>query len=132
MKDDLGLSAFGEATVVNCLLFPGAAFGALFGGRVADRIGRNRPCWCAQGCSWSARSVDAVAPSVQIMVRRASSSGSVWSAAAVTCPLYLAEMAPADRRGRMVTINELMIGGARCWPSPQRAARPPHPRPAHV
>jgi major inositol transporter-like SP family MFS transporter len=27
----------------------------------------------------------------------------------VTCPLYLAEMAPADRRGRMVTINELMI-----------------------
>jgi len=30
-------------------------------------------------------------------------------AAAVTCPLYLAEMAPADRRGRMVTINELMI-----------------------
>jgi major inositol transporter-like SP family MFS transporter len=30
-------------------------------------------------------------------------------AAAVTCPLYLAEMAPAERRGRMVTINELMI-----------------------
>ena len=30
-------------------------------------------------------------------------------AAAATCPLYLAEMAPAHRRGRMVTINELMI-----------------------
>ena len=30
-------------------------------------------------------------------------------AASVTCPLYLAEMAPPDRRGRMVTINELMI-----------------------
>lgn len=30
-------------------------------------------------------------------------------AAAVTCPLYLAEMAPAHLRGRMVTINELMI-----------------------
>ena len=27
----------------------------------------------------------------------------------MTCPLYLAEMAPAERRGRMVTINELMI-----------------------
>src|SRR3954463_14628853 len=40
MKDDLGLSAFGEATVVSSLLFPGAAFGALFGGRVADRVGR--------------------------------------------------------------------------------------------
>lgn len=30
-------------------------------------------------------------------------------AAAVTCPLYLAEMAPTHLRGRMVTINELMI-----------------------
>ena len=30
-------------------------------------------------------------------------------AAATTCPLYLAEMAPTHRRGRMVTINELMI-----------------------
>ena len=42
MKDDLALSPFGEATVVSSLLFPGAAFGALFGGRVADRIGRFR------------------------------------------------------------------------------------------
>src|SRR5689334_9731322 len=42
MKDDLGLSAFGEATVVSSLLFPGAALGALFGGRVADRLGRKR------------------------------------------------------------------------------------------
>ena len=30
-------------------------------------------------------------------------------AAAAICPLFLAEMAPVDRRGRMVTINELMI-----------------------
>ena len=30
-------------------------------------------------------------------------------AAAATVPLYLAEMAPVHRRGRMVTINELMI-----------------------
>src|SRR6195952_4203924 len=42
MKDDLGLSSFGEATVVSSLLFPGAAFGALLGGRIADKIGRKR------------------------------------------------------------------------------------------
>ena len=42
MKDDLNLSSFGEATVVSSLLFPGAALGALFGGRVADRLGRKR------------------------------------------------------------------------------------------
>lgn len=109
MKDDLHLSAFGEATVVSSLLFPGAALGALFGGRVADRIGRKRTlllCACiflvgALGC--------ALAPNVQIMVAARIILGLGVGAASVTCPLYLAEMAPPERRGRMVTINELMI-----------------------
>ena len=35
--------------------------------------------------------------------------GLAVGAAAVTVPLYLSEMAPAHRRGRMTTINELMI-----------------------
>jgi MFS transporter, SP family, major inositol transporter len=109
MKDDLHLSSFGEASVVSSLLFPGAALGALFGGRVADRLGRKRTlllCACiflvgALGC--------ALAPSVQIMVAARIILGVGVGAASVTCPLYLAEMAPPDRRGRMVTINELMI-----------------------
>jgi major inositol transporter-like SP family MFS transporter len=109
MKDDLHLSSFAEATVVSSLLFPGAAFGALFGGRIADRIGRKRTlllCACvfligALGC--------ALAPTVQIMVAARIILGFGVGAASVTCPLYLAEMAPPDRRGRMVTINELMI-----------------------
>ncbi|MFL6082579.1 MAG: sugar porter family MFS transporter [Mycobacterium sp.] len=109
MKGDLHLSSFGEATVVSSLLFPGAALGALFGGRIADRIGRKRTlmlCACvflvgALGC--------ALAPTVQIMVAARIILGFGVGAASVTCPLYLAEMAPPDRRGRMVTINELMI-----------------------
>lgn len=109
MKDDLGLSAFGEATVVSCLLFPGAAFGALFGGRVADRIGRKRTLLVCGALFLVGALGCAVAPNVQIMVAARIVLGLGVGAAAVTCPLYLAEMAPADRRGRMVTINELMI-----------------------
>ena len=109
MKDDLHLSSFAEATVVSSLLFPGAALGALFGGRIADRIGRKRTlllCACvflvgALGC--------ALAPTVEIMVAARIILGFGVGAASVTCPLYLAEMAPPQRRGRMVTINELMI-----------------------
>src|SRR3954453_19737536 len=109
MKGDLHLSSFGEATVVSSLLFPGAALGALFGGRIADRIGRKRTlmlCACvflvgALGC--------ALAPTVQVMVAARIILGFGVGAASVTCPLYLAEMAPPARRGRMVTINELMI-----------------------
>jgi major inositol transporter-like SP family MFS transporter len=109
MKDDLGLSDFGEATVVSCLLFPGAAFGALFGGRVADRIGRKRTLLVCAGLFLVGAIGCALAPGVQVMVAARIVLGLGVGAAAVTCPLYLAEMAPADRRGRMVTINELMI-----------------------
>src|SRR4029453_10494450 len=51
----------------------------------------------------------ATAPNVAIMTTARIILGSGVGAAAATCPLYLAEMAPAHRRGRMVPINELMI-----------------------
>src|SRR3954454_22346783 len=100
MKDDLNLSSFGEATVVSSLLFPGAAFGALFGGRVADRIGRKRTLLVCAGLFLVGAIGCALAPSVQIMVAARIILGLGVGAAAVTCPLYLAEMAPAERRGR--------------------------------
>lgn len=109
MKDDLALSPLGEATVVSSLLFPGAAAGALFGGRVADRIGRKRSLIVCAVLFFVGALGCALAPNVQIMVLARIVLGLGVGAAAVTCPLYLAEMAPADRRGRMVTINELMI-----------------------
>jgi MFS transporter, SP family, major inositol transporter len=109
MKDDLDLSAFGEATVVSSLLFPGAALGALLGGRIADRIGRKRMLLLCGAIFLVGALGCALAPTVQIMVAARIVLGFGVGAASVTCPLYLAEMAPPDRRGRMVTINELMI-----------------------
>ncbi|BAH55331.1 sugar porter family MFS transporter [Rhodococcus opacus] len=109
MRDDLGMTSVQEAAVVSALLFPGAAFGAVFGGRVADRMGRKSSLvLCAViflvgalGC--------ALAPNVTIMIIARIVLGFAVGSASVTCPLYLAEIAPVDRRGRMVTINELMI-----------------------
>ncbi|KJL40633.1 MULTISPECIES: sugar porter family MFS transporter [Microbacterium] len=109
MRDDLAMTTAQEAWVVSSLLFPGAAFGALLGGRIADWLGRkNSLIVCAViflvgalGC--------ALAPNVALMVAARIILGFGVGAAAVACPLYLAEMAPAERRGRMVTINELMI-----------------------
>src|SRR5262245_26757826 len=92
MKDDLGLSSFGEATVVSCLLFPGAAFGALLGGRVADRIGRKGTLLACAGLFLIGALGCAVAPNVQFMVAARIVLGFGVGAAAVTCPLYLAEM----------------------------------------
>ncbi|MCU1480252.1 MAG: IolT [Subtercola sp.] len=109
MKDALQMDALQEALVVSALLFPGAAGGALIGGRLADKLGRRGTLIAcaitflvgALGC--------ALAPSVTIMIIARIVLGLGVGAAAVTCPLYLAEMAPTHLRGRMVTINELMI-----------------------
>jgi major inositol transporter-like SP family MFS transporter len=109
MNDSLNMNAVEEATVVSALLFPGAAVGALLGGRLADRLGRRATLLiCALLFLFGAIGC-AMAPSVGFMVVARVLLGLGVGAAAVTCPLYLAEMAPSHLRGRMVTINELMI-----------------------
>src|ERR687889_510916 len=109
MKDDLNLTTFSEAVVVSSLLFPGAAFGALLGGKLADALGRKGSLLVCAGLFFVGALICATAPNVGIMTAGRILLGFGVGAAAATCPLYLAEMAPAHRRGRMVTINELMI-----------------------
>lgn len=109
MNDSLNMTAVEEATVVSALLFPGAAVGALTGGRLADKLGRRGSLLvCALLFLFGAIGC-AIAPNVPFMIAARILLGLGVGAAAVTCPLYLAEMAPARLRGRMVTINELMI-----------------------
>src|SRR3954454_19079563 len=109
LKADLNLTAFSEAIVVSSLLFPGAALGGLLGGKLADKLGRKGSLLVCAGLFFVGAVICSTAPNVGVMVVGRILLGFGVGAAAVTCPLYLAEMAPADRRGRMVTINELMI-----------------------
>lgn len=109
MQDSLSMSPVEEATVVSALLFPGAAVGALSGGRLADTLGRRGTLLICALLFLVGALGSAIAPNVGFMVMARVVLGLGVGAAAVTCPLYLAEMAPAHLRGRMVTINELMI-----------------------
>ncbi len=110
LKDDLNLSSVQEASVVSSLLF-GAMLGALIGGKLSDRLGRKGSLtFCAVLFLLGALG-SSLAPSFGIMLVARIILGIAVGAAAATVPLYLAEMAPAHRRGRMVTINELMIVG---------------------
>ena len=109
LPGDLGLSGFQTAVVVTVLLLPGAALGALFAGRISDRLGRRATLLIcgviflvgALGC--------ALSPGYGLLVLFRFLLGLGVGAAAVICPVYLAEMAPKEVRARMVTINELMI-----------------------
>ncbi|GLI27901.1 major myo-inositol transporter IolT [Agromyces rhizosphaerae] len=109
MRDDLAMNAVEEAWVVSSLLFPGAAIGALLGGRIADALGRKRSLIVCAVIFLVGAIACAIAPNVALMVVARILLGFGVGAAAVAAPLYLAEMAPAETRGRMVTINELMI-----------------------
>jgi major inositol transporter-like SP family MFS transporter len=110
LKEDLNLTTLQEATVVSSLLF-GAMFGALIGGKLADALGRRGALFVCGGLFLFGALGAAFAPSFEVMVAARIVLGLAVGAAAATVPLYLAEMAPVHRRGRMVTINELMIVG---------------------
>ena len=108
LVDDLNLSTLQEATVVSSLLF-GAMFGALLGGKMADALGRKRALMVNAVLFFFGALAAAFAPSFGVMVSARIVLGIAVGSAAAVVPLYLAEMAPVHRRGRMVTINELMI-----------------------
>jgi MFS transporter, SP family, major inositol transporter len=108
MRDDLHLTSFWEGFVVSSLLFA-AAFGALMGGRVADALGRKRSLMVCAILFLLGALGSATAPSLVPMVLARIVLGLAVGSASATVPMFLAEMAPAARRGRIVTINELMI-----------------------
>lgn len=106
--DQLNLTPFLEGLVASGLLF-GAAIGSFAGGRISDLKGRRKMLlalaviffFAAIGCS--------LAPTAQILIACRFVLGIAVGGASVIVPAYLAEMSPAENRGRMVTQNELMI-----------------------
>lgn len=110
MSDDFKLTSFTEGLITSILLL-GAAIGAIFGGRLSDGIGRRKNILFLSilffistiGCTFS--------PSVIGMVIFRFLLGMAVGGASVAVPTFIAEMSPSDRRGRMVTRNELMIVG---------------------
>ncbi len=108
MQEDLGLSPFTEGLVTSSLLF-GAAFGALLGGRLADRHGRRRMIMVLAVVFLLGTLACTFAPTTEVMVAARFVLGLAVGGASVTVPVYLAEVSPSARRGRIVTQNELMI-----------------------
>ena len=108
MTADLGLTAVTEGFVVSILIF-GAALGAAAGGKLADRHGRRHNILMLAlffiigtiGC--------ALSPTWQVLALFRFVLGLAVGGASATVPVYLAEVAPTERRGSLVTRNEVMI-----------------------
>ncbi|MFN2746771.1 sugar porter family MFS transporter [Bacillus sp. z60-18] len=106
--DQLNLTALTEGLVASSLLL-GAALGAVFGGRLSDYVGRRKNIIFLAVLFFIATLGCTLAPNVTVMILSRFFLGLAVGGASVTVPTYLAEMSPSERRGRMVTQNELMI-----------------------
>ena len=108
ISPEFGMNAAEEGRVTAMLLV-GAAIGALLGGRVADWWGRrmtllvNGVIFCA-GSIWCA-----LAGSVAELATARTFLGVAVGAVSIVVPMYIAEKVPAAVRGRMVSLNTLMI-----------------------
>ena len=106
--DQRPLTPLEEGTIVSSLLI-GAALGSFLGGRIADRRGRRGLIGALAVVFFIAAAACAFAPTIGVMIAARFILGLAVGGASVTVPMYLAELSPAARRGRIVTQNELMI-----------------------
>ena len=104
----LNLTPITEGMVVSALLM-GAAIGSVVGGKLSDIQGRRKNIFYLAILFFFATLGCSLAPNFEVMLVSRFFLGLAVGGAAVTVPAYLAEVSPADKRGRMVTQNELMI-----------------------
>ena len=105
---EFGMSAHEEGLVTSMLLV-GAAVGALAAGRVASVIGRRRTL-IVGGLIFVAGSVwCALANSAAELATARTFLGVAVGAVSIVSPMYISEITPAAVRGRMVSLNTLMI-----------------------
>jgi sugar porter (SP) family MFS transporter len=107
-QDFAPLSPFVQGIIVSTLLV-GAVVGALSGGPLTDRFGRRPTALLAAVIFGAGALAVALAPSVAFIILGRFLLGLGVGLASMTVPLYIAEIAPADRRGGLVSLNQLMI-----------------------
>jgi sugar porter (SP) family MFS transporter len=102
------LTPFVKGAVVAGLLL-GAMIGAALAGRMSDRMGRRRLIIIAAVVFTGGALLAAFAPTVAVLIVARFIIGLAVGSAALVVPLYLSEIAPTEVRGRIASLNQLMI-----------------------
>src|SRR3954470_5074576 len=108
MKADLGLTTTGEGLITSTLL-AGAAIGALVCGRLNDTLGRKKTLTVLAVLFFIGTLGGVFAPDLLVMIPSRVILGFAVGGASVTVPVYLAELAPTERRGSLAGRGELAI-----------------------
>jgi SP family sugar porter-like MFS transporter len=97
-----------QGWAMSCALV-GCLVGALISGSVSDRLGRKR-LLIAAGLIFTVSSIGTgMAPSFAIFVPWRIMGGFAIGMASSLSPMYIAEVAPAQLRGKLVSLNQLTI-----------------------
>ena len=108
LRSHFSLDAAATGWAASCALL-GCLIGAGIAGFTADRLGRKKALLLA-AVLYLVSGVWSALPSTITEFSFARILGGIGiGTASVVCPLYIAEISPADRRGRLVTFNQLAI-----------------------
>lgn len=105
---DFHLSTF-QAEVVTSAIIVGALVGALSAGPISDKIGRRRSVICAALLFIIGTGAIVCANSMTGLVMCRLILGLAIGGATQIVPIYIAEVAPADRRGSLVVAFQLAV-----------------------
>ena len=108
VQEDFHLTTFQEEVVVSAVLL-GAMIGAAVGGRLADRFGRRTMLIQVALLFMVGAIGTSLAPSPAWLSSGRLVVGIAIGIASFTAPLYISEISPADVRGKLVSLNQLMI-----------------------
>jgi sugar porter (SP) family MFS transporter len=108
LKERFELSGFAVGFVVSAALL-GCAAGAWFAGPIADRIGRVRTMLIASVLFVVSSIGSALAFSAADLTAWRVVGGLAIGAASVIAPAYIAEIAPAELRGRLGSLQQMAI-----------------------
>ena len=108
LRSTFALSEVWLGITVSALL-PGCALGAFLAGRSADRWGRRRVMVASAVLFILSALAAGAANSALMMIAARFAAGAGVGAASVLSPAYIAEVTPASMRGRLASMQQVMI-----------------------
>lgn len=108
IESDFALSSF-QLSVVVSVMMVGAVLGASACGPLSDRFGRRGALAFSASAFILGAVMAAAAPGYGWLVAARIVQGVGVGSAALTVPVYIAEVVPARARGALVSLNQLMI-----------------------
>ncbi len=108
IKTDFHMSSFEQSSTVSVLLI-GAMIGALGYGRIADPLGRRKTFGLVGLVFLIGTAIVTLSVGYPMLLAGRLVLGLAVGSGSAIVPTYLGELAPAQIRGRVLTLNQLMI-----------------------